>query len=340
MIARGLLARLACVAGGCGGALVADRRRGLLCCRRCPALYPVLGGVPILVPAPAEYLAGYRDAVLASLAEAGAATGPTVALVDAFASAVGPREPLAFGDDWTAHERAPRPAAATDDAAIAAWLAAAPDPAVAIAAAVPAHARVVVECGCGGNLLAARLAAPRRQVIVTDLSLRAVLRTTAATDAAGVVADAEALPLAAGAVDAIVAANLIDLLEAPADFVATAAAALAPSGALVLSTPDPGLGADDPDALTALLADAGLATELRARGLPWLRTHSPRHYQLYFSDLVVAFSGRDRSRGRARGRDRGRDRGRARDRGRGRSPGRARGRARRPSCAPRPCRAS
>ena len=173
-------------------------------------------------------------------------------------------------------------------------------------------------------------------MIVTDLSLRAVLRTMAATDAAGVVADAEALPLAAGAVDAIVAANLIDLLEAPADFVAAAAAALAPSGALVLSTPDPGLGADDPDALTALLADAGLATELRARGLPWLRAHSPRHYQLYFSDLIVSINDRDRSRGRARGRDRGR----ARDRGRGRSPGRARGRARRPSCAPRPCRAS
>ncbi len=337
MIARGLIARLACVAGGCGGALRADPRRGLLRCRRCPAVYPVLAGVPILVPSPAEYLAGYRDAVLASLAEAGAATGPTVALVDAFAAAAGPREPLAFGDDWTAHERAPRPPAATDDAAIAAWLAAAPDPAALIAAAVPARARVVVECGCGGNLLAARLAAPRRQVIVTDLSLRAVLRTVAATDAVGLVVDAEALPLAIGAVDAIVAANLIDLLAAPADFVAAAAGALTATGALVLATPDPGLGADDPAALADLLADAGLTTELRARGLPWLRAHSPRHYQLYFSDLVIAtINDRDRSRGRARGRGRGR----GHDRGRGRSPGRARGLAPRPSCAPRPCRAS
>ncbi|MBK7078260.1 MAG: methyltransferase domain-containing protein [Myxococcales bacterium] len=313
---------LTCVAGACRGPLRPRHRGALLGCTRCPAIYPVLAGVPIVVPSPTTYLASYRDAVLATLAEADLVTGPALTLIDEFARAGGPAEALGFGDDWTAAEAdAPRPAAATDDVAIAAWLAAAPDPATTIAALVPPTARLVVEIGCGGNALAARLRARGRTVIVTDRSLRAVVRTCAATGAVGAVVEAEALPFVDGAIDALIAANLVDLLDAPDAFVAGAAAALAHAGVAIVSTPDPGLGTGDPDRLTDLLADAGLTVAARHPGQPWLRAHSPRHYQLYFADVLVAGRAAISARGRGRGRAPGRDRDRGR--GRGRSPGRA-----------------
>ncbi|MEZ4404091.1 MAG: methyltransferase domain-containing protein [Kofleriaceae bacterium] len=313
---------LVCVAGPCGGPLAPPPRvTDYLRCRACGAVYPVLAGVPVVVPSPMDYLASYRDPVLATLAELGAATPAAVALVDQFAApARGRAEPLGFGDDWTVDEGdAARPPAATADATIAGWLAAVPDPSARLAAAVPADADVVVEVGCGGNLLARQLARRGRTVVVADLSFRAVARTVAATGALGVVVDAAALPFGAGTVDAVVAANLLDLLDEPGGFVAGAVAALAPAGALILSTPDPALGTDEPGFLAGLLADHGLTATTIAAGVPWLRAHSSRYFQLYFADLVVGarpVSGRGR---------------RGRGRGRGRSPARARGRARRPS---------
>ena len=48
---------------GCGGRLaVVPGRAALLACRRCDAPYPLLGDAAVVVPSPAEYLAGYRDA--------------------------------------------------------------------------------------------------------------------------------------------------------------------------------------------------------------------------------------------------------------------------------------
>lgn len=286
-MSRALVAMFVCPQPDCGGALAVRARGLVLGCRRCPAIYPVLAGVPVLVPSPPQYLASYRDAILATLAEAGAATREAVALVDQLAALAPRSEPLGFGDDWTADEHA-RPRAATEDPTIAGWLATAPDPAAAIAAAVPTAARVVLELGCGGNALAARLAARRRTVVVADLSLRAVVRTMAATGAIGVVVDAEALPLARHAADAIIAANLIDLLEAPGALLAAIAAALRPAGVAIVSTPDPALGGDDDDLLAELLTDAGLTPHAWHRGVPWLRAHSSRHFQLYFAELVIA----------------------------------------------------
>ncbi len=335
-----LLDLLCCAAPDCGGRLaVADRDGLVLACRRCPARYPVLADVPIVVPSPVAYLASYRDAVLATLADAGRATRRAVEVVHAFADAGGATEPLAFGDDWVAREDA-RPAPATDDVAITAWLARAPDTQAHLAALVPARAAIVVELGCGASGLAAALAAPDRHVVAADLSLRAVVRTIGPRRRralSGAVVDAEALPLRPRSIDALVAANLIDLLERPDRFLAATAAALTARGAAILATPEPALGTDDDATFAHAVIAAGLTVDDYQRGVPWLRGHSPRHYQLYFTDVAVAIKRRLASRTRLSGR--GRSRGRAdapprpglrrRDRGRGRS--RARAGARRPS---------
>ena len=327
MIDRRLLALLTCPRAGCGGGLRATRGGAVLTCRACPALYPVLDGIPIVVPEPHAYLASYRDPVLATLAEHGLASPTAVALVAAFADAAGPTEPLAFGDDWTRDETA-RPTAATDDDAIRAWLATAADPRAALAAAVPATATRVLEVGCGANQLAAALVRRGRVVVATARSLRAVARTRAAVPGVlGAVVEAEALPFAPGRFDAVVAANLVDLLDEPDRFLAAAAQLLGRAGRLVVSSPAPDLGTGDDDHLGARLVAAGLAVVAHRRGQPWLRAHTARHFQLYFADLVVGARGAAPVRPSRRGRVRGRDR----DRGRGRCPARARGRARPPS---------
>ncbi|HVK76508.1 MAG TPA: methyltransferase domain-containing protein [Kofleriaceae bacterium] len=320
-----LLDVLACPAAGCGGRLVAARS-GLLACRRCATLYPVLGDAPVMVPAPAEYLAGYRDAAVATLATHGRATRAQVELIDAFAGAVARTEPLAFGDDWVGREDAPPPPPAGADpaaAAFAGFLAAVRGVDDAIVRLLGDRPGTTVEVGCGAGVLARALARRAPRLLVTDLSLRAVLRAAAgaaprrarAADVAGAVVDAEALPLQPRSVDTVVAAELIDLLAAPDAFLAGAAAALRPGGRLVVATPDPSLGTGDDDALRARLRHGGWTVAAEERGIAWVRPHGPRHYQVYFADVVVAtpaatssISGRDRSRGRARGRARPRGR--------------------------------
>jgi SAM-dependent methyltransferase/uncharacterized protein YbaR (Trm112 family) len=289
-----LLEVLACP--GCGGRLaIAPGRAVMLACRRCDARYPVLGGAPVVVPSPAEYLAGYRDAALATLAERGRATRAAVAVIDGFAAAAGKREPLAFGDDWVEREGDALPPAAS--ARFAAFLDEAEGALdAAILAALPRRRATIVEVGAGAGVLARTLARTEgvERLVVADLSLRAVLRAVeragkrAHAEVAGVVLDAEALPLAPRRADAIVAAELIDLLDAPERFLAGAAAALRPRGRLILATPDPALGGDDDRRLRAVLAADGWRVIVHVPAVPWIRPHGPRHHQVYFADVLAA----------------------------------------------------
>lgn len=246
--------------------------------------WPVLGGLPVLVPDPARWLATHRDAVLAALAEAGRCDGPTVATLRAFVDPVGPagQEPLA--DDFLADEEA---LPVTGLPALDALLDA--------ARAADLHGRLaervgddgpVLEVGCGAGPLTRRMRPSA--VVVVDRSVRALLRATADRDATAVIGLAEALPVADGAFAAVVAANLVDLLDEPAAFAEGALRALRPGGRLVLSTPEPSLGTDDDDALQDLLVSVGFV-DVRAEGdLPWVRAHGPRHVEVYVARIVTA----------------------------------------------------
>jgi SAM-dependent methyltransferase len=267
----------------------------------------VLAGVPLLVPAPTDYLAGYRDAVLATLASHGAADRATVAQVAALADAGARSEPLAFGDDWVngevdADADAPAPAVRGPGAAeLARFLAlAAGQIEDALVALLPPAHRRVVELGVGAGVLTRRLAAVAgvEELVVADLSLRAALRASrpvarrravrARAAIAAVVLDADALPIAARTVDAIIAAELVDLLATPARFLADARRALRRGGRLILSTPDPALGTSDADHLAQLLRRADWKVVAHRAGVPWVRAHSARHFQIYASDVIAA----------------------------------------------------
>jgi 2-polyprenyl-3-methyl-5-hydroxy-6-metoxy-1,4-benzoquinol methylase len=86
----------------------------------------------------------------------------------------------------------------------------------------------------------------------------------------------------------VVAANVVDVVPAPEVFLAEAHRVLRKGGQLVLTTPDPALGTRDEDALTHALTAAGFAVDEVVDGLPWVRSHGPRHHQLYVAQLVVA----------------------------------------------------
>lgn len=295
---------------GCAGTLSAraggERRAGMLAagllgCRQCGVFYPVLGGVAILAADPAQYLASYRDAVLASLAEHRLASRAAVELVTAFAEAGRGAEPLGFADDSVAADLGPAPAPLTGEGAAArfgdflAAVDAAPAPDDVALELAPARMRVAVEVGCGAGALTARLRARADRVLVVDLSLRALLGARAAAsrrrgggELACAVADAEALPVRAAAAAGLFAVNLVDLLGDPGAFFAAAAAALAPRGRLVLTTPDPSLGGGTDERLAAELSRAGLRVEAERDAIPWLRRHSPRHVEVYFVRALAA----------------------------------------------------
>lgn len=272
-------------------------------CDRCGP-YPVVGGVPLLVPSPVDYCASFRESVLAALAECDLATAEAVRVVQVFADA-GKGEAQRFGDDWTVEEsrgEAPPSLVAGPAAeALAALEAAARDrgPAAWLGARL-GSVKVAVELGCGAGARSEQLAHSTRQLVVGDLSLRAVLRARARAfrgkaDVAGVVLDANALPLARGRVDLLVAENLADLLDEPDRFFDAMGAALSKRGRALVTSPEPTLGSGDERMADRLARGAGLQVCAMEDGLPWLRVNSRRHLEVY---VVRALELRRRARAR------------------------------------------
>jgi ubiquinone/menaquinone biosynthesis C-methylase UbiE len=156
-----------------------------------------------------------------------------------------------------------------------------------LAAQLPPGAQRVLELGAGSAALTQRLA--RRvgcEVVTADLSLRAVLR--ARGERAGLVCDAEALPVRQGAFDAIVAEHLVDLLEAPLPFLVACARALKRHGTFLAATVEPALGGSSDDTFARLVHQAGLRVTLTRDGALWPRVHSPRRVELYVDFLLEA----------------------------------------------------
>lgn len=158
-------------------------------------------------------------------------------------------------------------------------------PAAWLAARVPTGG-AVLEVGCGAGQTSARVAARASRLVVGDVSLRAVLKARArALEAGGdveaVVLDAEALPFRRGAFDAVLAEHLVDLLDAPADFLGSARRVLEAAGVLLVTTPEPSLGTDDDGAVEGLARVAGFRVQGSADGLVWTRVHSARFVEVY-----------------------------------------------------------
>ena len=261
-----------------------DAGPSLLACAGCGP-YPVLQGVPVLVPDPAAWCGRFHDAILAAMAEEGDVAHHEVLLVQRFAAQAG-RSNEPFGDDWTGHELLdappPRPARGRARASMQRLLEE-PGPGGWIEKRLP-RARVALEVGCGAAIRTRALAARSELVIAADLSLRAVLRSRVDDHVHGVVLDAQALPFASKCADVVVAENVIDLLDAPHDFLTSMRRVVRAGGRAFVSTPDPALGGDDEATVDALLREAKWKTAEVARGLTWTRVNSARFVEVYFAD--------------------------------------------------------
>lgn len=296
--------RLGIVPGGDGddGQLT----HGLLRCRRCSAIYPVLGGVPVLLPGAEVWVASHRDAILATLFEEGVASGAVLQVLDGMCQAAGPMPSEPFSDDWTEDELEagwplPPSAATFGGHAFQTFLGEAdkrrPEALLASWAQQGRRGRAgwVADIGCGIGVVARALAPHARRMVLVDRSLRAVLRARRACEEVpsppdemhGLVADAGALPFRPALLDVIVAAQLIDLLEDPHALLRGAAQAMRKRGALLLSTPATELAENDGAIVRQWLSQSGLAVARRDT-VPWIRAHDSRHYQVYFAEMFLA----------------------------------------------------
>lgn len=255
----------------CGGAL--SFAKVLVRCGECGP-FPLLAGVPVLVPDPYDWCGRYREAALATLAEFDAATPESVECVNAFAQGIDATE--RFGDDWTAHELEGRAPPELESDALD-EVAKRESPRAWLLKTLPRRVGSMLELGCGAGVLSEQLAKRTRNLMVADLSLRAVLHARARSGAAlGVVMNAQVLPLAASSLDVIVAENVVDLLDEPRAFLASARAAVKPGGRLLLTTPDP-------RELDDQAAEEKWKVRSEADGLPWLRVNSSRFVEVYFA---------------------------------------------------------
>ncbi|MBK7155026.1 MAG: methyltransferase domain-containing protein [Sandaracinaceae bacterium] len=292
-------ALLACPS--CGGKLSPFLGESETACTGCEATFPVFADVPVLMADPVAYVAEHRTAILSALAELAECTPTELATVERWARRRGATTQRLFDDDFTRpEEHGSTPSLATTDEGFLAFAHAAAQN-TPLGRLLRLHGRPLgrtVEVGCGAGSESATLAAKADGLLLTDLSLRAVLLARdRASDVGkplvGAVMDAENLALREAACESIVALHVVDVLADPFSFLEAASAALVRRGTLLLSTPNPALGLPDGPAelLDEVATGAGLEVTGRADGVPWLRVHSEREVQVFFVRLLVLLRG-------------------------------------------------
>ncbi len=263
----------------CQGPLVTARAGRLLRCHDCGP-YPILAGIPILVPQPAAWCARHFQAAVAALAQASRLKSIDLDTLTAFARAIRDVSPEPFFDDWTLPEEGVERSNLGAGLQFLTKKTRGRTPAEWIASRLVAKTRVL-EVGCGAGRLSERVASVAKRHFVLDRSLKAVLLAqTRSRKAIGCVADAAALPFKDNQVDVVVAENLVDLLD-EAELFFEESARCAPR--LLLTTPDPSLGRPDFDetALQRATERAGFSCSVNAPHLLWLRENHPRFVEVY-----------------------------------------------------------
>lgn len=272
---------------------------GTLACGECELSWPVLGGVPVMLVDPGAYLSSYRESLLTSLVEFEYASPAALRIVDEFCSGY-QNEPTRYGDDWTAEESggpAPTLGSGSDSLQIFQELAQANQKAglhpTVLRLLDGEHHDSIVEVGPGAGGLSALLAQRCDQLVLIDLSMRSLLRSVRASSpgkakVAALIGDAAALELASDCAHAVVAANVIDLLDVPEPFLASVSRWLVRKGELILTTPDPSLGSESDEGLRDLLEAQEYKIDELEDGIPWIRMHSARYSQLYWLQALRA----------------------------------------------------
>jgi SAM-dependent methyltransferase len=272
-----------------------------LACSEDGERFPRLGPFLVLTPSADRSLSRHRDAFLAALAEAGEVPPSAIARIEA-AHRAHRAEPEPLREDVTGREEGiaevaspPGPASPTLAALDAIAREQGPLAALRERLAGPeGSARRAAEIGPGAGRLSPLLAAVAEELVLVDKVPRALLRARAVVTGAGfpaptlAVAEGDALPLAPGAFDRVVAMNVVDLVDDPAFFLERCLEALSAEGRLLLTTPDPGLGGPGATVLPELVEALGGTVHELVDGLPWLRHVSPRHQQVYLTQLLVA----------------------------------------------------
>jgi SAM-dependent methyltransferase len=249
---------------------------------RCPKCgpYPALGGIPILVPNPFLWCATHHDAALAALGEAGVLKQADVTILQTFAEGVRDVVQQPFSDDWTLSERNRVASPVEPGLKFLERQAEAKAPGEWFMQRLPKKLRVL-EVGCGAGLLSARIARAAKAHWVCDVSLRAVLMAkTSSRQCVAFVADATALPLRNNQFDVVIAENVIDIVDEP-EALLSESFRCAPR--LLLTTPDPSLGAPDFDfqVLARLAKEAGYLIRDEVGDLLWLRVNHRRFVEAY-----------------------------------------------------------
>lgn len=307
---------------------------GQLRCLHCRTEFPVLSGVAVLYPRPEVYLRRYYHSVLRDIGRHGSLSAAARQWLTRRYAREAERED--YGADFRFSQQFEEPwdmaVAMTGNPSdlyggFAGWLESirgqGPYDVLAEWSAEYSRERhLVLDAGCGGGGLLARVAHRFRAGFGVDLSFLAILlarrtvlhrpeaeRTYFMTIHRGqeverplsvpradnselVVGDCRALPFAPGLFDTVCSSNVIDIagVDAPLD---EAARLLRPGGLLLLSDPfffrDGEAPPGDPKAaVRAALEARELAVEAERDAVPWAWATYDRHWRLYFSYCAAA----------------------------------------------------
>ncbi len=281
-------------------------RTGILLCSSCERLWPILAGIPFLVDEPATYLAQYRESVLASLAEVNLATSEALKCIDDTIGSVR-ADAMRYGDDWTAEEDTADAGmdttsdVASDDTSEAKHLyrqLAQCNQEEGVAGTVlsmlgSAPKGLIVEAGPGAGEISRALSERCEQLLLLDFSLRSLLRARtkahgakAGTKVGAILCDLSQFDMASECADAIVAANVVDIIDEPQSFLRAASRWLKADSPFVMTTPDPSLGEGYDEALREMLESLEYTIDDVRDDIPWLRRHSSRYSQLYWLQAI------------------------------------------------------